>query len=81
MGKNRGTLDFFGPLPRDFDLTRTTKSPFAEVKIKPIEPLIVHLGVRRDSISDQQSETSSSAGVRYFSWDNDHAESALRRRL
>lgn len=65
VGKNRGTLDFFGPLPRDFDLTRTTKSLFAEVKIKPIEPLIVHLGVRRDSISDQNSETSPSAGVRF----------------
>ena len=65
VGKNRGTLDFFGPQPRDFDLTRTTKSPFAEMKIKPIEPLVVHLGIRRDSISDQNSETSPSAGVRF----------------
>ncbi len=65
VGKNRGTLDFFGPQPRDFSLTRTTKSPFVEAKIKPIEPLIIHLGVRRDSISDQPSETSPSAGVRF----------------
>ena len=65
VGENRGTLDFFGPLPRDFNLTRTTRSPFVEVKIKPIEPLIVHLGVRRDSISDQDDETSPSAGVRF----------------
>ncbi len=64
-GENRGTLDFFGPLPRDFNLTRKTRSPFVEVKIKPIEPLVVHLGVRHDSISDRDSETSPSAGVRF----------------
>lgn len=65
VGENRGTLDFFGPLPRDFNLTRKTRSPFVEVKIKPIEPLILHLGLRRDSISDQDDETSPSAGVRF----------------
>ncbi len=65
VGENSGTLDFFGPIPQDFALTRKTRSPFAEVKIKPIESLIVHLGVRHDSISDQDSETSPSAGVRF----------------
>jgi vitamin B12 transporter len=65
VGEIRGVLDFFGPLPRNFDLTRKTRSPFAEVKLRPIEPLVVHLGVRRDSISDQADETSPSAGVRF----------------
>ena len=63
VGKNRGELEFVGP--QDFDLTRTTKSPFVEVKLKPIDPLILHLGVRHDSISDKGNETSPSAGVRF----------------
>ena len=66
-GENTGTLIIPGflltpPLPFDiesptnFNLTRTTRSPFAELKLKPIDNLVLLVGLRNDSIRDSGSK-------------------------
>lgn len=65
-GVSNGTQTFnFGPLDASFDLARTTKSWFAELKAKPITPLVLQFGLRRDSISVFGSDTNPSLGARY----------------
>ncbi len=70
-GVNRGTLDltfippFFSIVPSDFSLTRKTDSLFAELKSRPVQSLTLQLGIRHDSPSELEDETSPSAGIRY----------------
>jgi iron complex outermembrane receptor protein/vitamin B12 transporter len=49
----------------DFSQSRSTDSLFAALKAKPIVGLVLMLDIRRDVVSDEGSENSPSAGVRY----------------
>jgi outer membrane receptor protein involved in Fe transport len=64
-GTSDSLIDFGVLVPVSFDLHRTTSSGFASLKSSPIENLVVLLELRTDDVSDQGSETSPSAGVRY----------------
>lgn len=70
-GVNQSVIDLsavppvFGPIPGDFSLVRKTDSFFAELKSRPTEALTLQLGIRHDSPTDLEEETSPSAGVRY----------------
>ncbi len=70
-GVNQSVIDLstippvFSKVPGDFSLVRKTDSVFAELKSVPVENLTVQLGLRYDSPSDLEDETSPSAGVRY----------------
>jgi iron complex outermembrane receptor protein/vitamin B12 transporter len=64
-GTSDSVLDFGFPFPASFALHRTTNSGFASLKSKPIDNLLLLLEVRYDDVSDQKSETSPGAGVRY----------------
>jgi iron complex outermembrane receptor protein/vitamin B12 transporter len=55
----------FGGGPVPFELERITNSVFASLKSKPITNLVVLLELREDDVSDQGSEVSPGAGVRY----------------
>jgi vitamin B12 transporter len=64
-GASDSLIDFGVLVPVSFDLHRTTNSGFASLKSSPIANLVVLLEVRYDDVSDLDSETSPSAGVRY----------------
>ena len=66
-GNNRSVLDFPfpGPLPGDYVFTRKTDSVFAELKSFAVRNLTMQVGIRHDSPSNLEDETSPSAGVRY----------------
>ncbi|MEO6021932.1 MAG: TonB-dependent receptor [Burkholderiales bacterium] len=74
IGENKGVLIIPGfflspplpfdvPSPTDFDLTRTTTSPFVELKIKPLDQLVLLLGLRSDSIRDAGSKANAFGGA------------------
>jgi vitamin B12 transporter len=68
-GKTRSTRDLtaigFGIVRGDFDLVRETDSLFGEFKVKPVDNLTLQLGIRHDSPTKLNAETSPSAGARY----------------
>ena len=64
-GNSDSVLDLGFPFPASFERDRKTDSLFASLKSKPITNLVVLLEVRYDDVSDQDSEVSPGAGVRY----------------
>ncbi|MBS0448301.1 MAG: TonB-dependent receptor [Proteobacteria bacterium] len=66
QGGNHTVYTLFGmAIPVDFDLTRNTRSAFAELKWIAARDLTVRAGARYDSIDDNGSQTSPTLGVRY----------------
>ena len=66
-GSSDGSLDFGGGflMPTNFELTRTTWAPFAELKIDSSFGLSTQAGVRVDHADDQNSVTSPRLRVAY----------------
>ncbi len=64
-GVSDSIIDFGVPTPVSFDLDRTTDSLFASLKSTPVPNLVLLLELRSDDVSDQGSELSPGAGVRY----------------
>lgn len=64
-GNNESVRFFPFPVPGDFELERKTYSLFGELISRPVEGLVIQLGLREDDPSGLSAETTGSAGVRY----------------
>jgi iron complex outermembrane receptor protein/vitamin B12 transporter len=64
-GRSDSVIDIGFPLPASFELDRVTNSWFLSFKSTPVPNLVLLLELRNDEVSDQGSELSPGAGVRY----------------
>jgi outer membrane receptor protein involved in Fe transport len=63
-GTNRSTVVLPPAVPGDFNLSRSTSSPFVALKSKPADNIVVMIDLRHDTVSDLDSEFSPAAGIR-----------------